>query len=123
VFHKGGQRLKQNEAANVGGIRRGHRRKSGEACRFIGSMQTATPRIENEQNAPMLRERQTTDDRCRPVAAAATAVHYEAAVMKEADADTGTSSAPKLGGIAFDRERQTMQPPQAGRNRQRELSA
>ena len=88
VIGERGQSLHQDQPAQAGGVRRAHVGKGRHGGSFFRSMDALTLRIEDHQDAPILRNRQTANDRSETLPIAATAVDDEPAARKEPDADT-----------------------------------
>ncbi len=85
----------------MGGICVGHRRKRRQGRHFVGPMDALMLRVESNQDAPMVRKRQTADDRCRRRLIIAPAVDDQSAAREESDADSGARSASERNGVAF----------------------
>jgi len=82
VLGEGRECLHQNQPTNPCRIGLRHRRKIGEGRDLIDAMHAATLPIEDNEDAPMLRKRQVTDDRSYSRLTAVTAIDNQAAAMK-----------------------------------------
>ena len=86
-------------------------------------MDTLTFRVENHQDAPIVRKRETADDRRKPRHVPTAAIDHQPAAGKKSDADARTRSTPKPQRITFDVERQIVEPAQPCGYRKRDLRA
>ena len=123
VIGKSRQSLHQDQTAKAGGVSRAHGRKTSHSRSFLGSVDTLTLRVENYQDAPFVRNRQTADDWGEPRLVSTAAVDDEPAAGKKTDADARTRSPPKLQRITFHVERQIVEAAQPGSDGKRKLSA
>ena len=80
-------------ACEVGGIRIRHRFQSRERPRLVGAVQAAPIRVENHKNAPMIRERESADDRWRHWFATATSIDDQSTAMKQPNSHTRSRAA------------------------------
>src|SRR5712691_13427962 len=92
AFGDGRQRLHEHETTKMRGFPFRKRRKRCEGCAFLRSVHTASARIEHQDDAPLLRKPQSTDDRRRCRRAAAPGVEDEAAAIEYPDADAGAAT-------------------------------
>src|SRR6202521_3479571 len=121
AFGDGRQRLHENEAAMVRGFPFRKRRKRGEGCAFFRSMDPPSRRVEHQDDAPLLRKGQSTDDRRRRGRRAAPGVEDQAAALQHPHADPGAAATPEPNGVAAQIERKLVQAADARRDRQRDL--
>src|SRR5690348_6724243 len=101
----------------------GERRQALERGAFVGAMLALSYRIENEQDAPVIRHPHAGDHRRRSHRWTAPAVDHESAVMEEPDPGAGARAAIEPDGVTRDVEWKSVQPPDRGRNREGELCA
>src|SRR5262245_13531990 len=117
------QRLDQHEPAQMRGLRVRARRKLAEQFALLRPVHALPLRVEHNEDAPLLGERQAADDRGRRPRRSAPAVDDEAALLEQADADARTRAASEPDGVVADVEGQSMETAQARRHGQRKLRA
>ncbi|WP_366512578.1 hypothetical protein, partial [Mesorhizobium sp.] len=69
-------------------------------------MQSMPAMVEDQEDAPLFRERQSRHDRRRPAAVVLAGIDDDATAFETGDADAGSAAAIEQGRIAADIERQ-----------------
>ena len=85
-------------------------RRQRTKCRDLGiAMQSMPAMVEDQDDAPLFRKRQSRHDRRRPAAVVLAGVDDDATAFEAGDADAGSSAAIEQGRIAADIERQSVE--------------
>jgi hypothetical protein len=113
----------EDEAAEVGGGRFVKWRKFGERSILVGAMHALPARIKNNQHTPAIRKRHVADNRRSGGRRSPSAIDYQTAPIKQANADAGARTAAESDRITTNVERHSVQPTQSGRHRKCDLCA
>src|SRR5215472_13158641 len=123
LLSDGGQRLHDDQPAELRGIAIGEGWQLAECRNLVGAMDPVACRIEHHNDPPAVREADMAHYRRRNLLARATAVDDESTTVKQSDADARACAAAEVDRISFNIERQVVQSANAGRHRQCELCA
>src|SRR5215471_13945616 len=104
-----GEHLHDDEPAEPGGIVFREWRQLPERIYLLGAVDSATRRIEQQNDSPAIRKRKAADDWRRCLCLRAPAVDHQSAMMKQPDADARTRTAAEVERIARNIERQAVQ--------------